>query len=99
MRQKKTWGCGVPRDKYFIDNISFQIRYRYFLVKPQCFIVLCAKSGKPVVHLSAINQNCCRSSVAAKEWGNVGHEIITNFMARCALRHMKVENCKLTVEK
>jgi hypothetical protein len=27
------------------------------------------------------------------------HKVVTNFMALCTLRHMKVENCRLTVEK
>jgi len=29
----------------------------------------------------------------------VGHDVITNFMALCTLRHMKAENCSLNVEK
>jgi hypothetical protein len=27
------------------------------------------------------------------------HEVITNFITRCMLRRMKVENCRLSVEK
>jgi hypothetical protein len=31
--------------------------------------------------------------------GDMGHEVVTNLMAPCALRHTKVENCRLSLEK
>ena len=81
------------------SECQIQMRYTYFLVTPQCFVVLWAKSGKPLDSplghkpklLSLICRHMSRMSVS--------HEAITNFMALCTLRHMKVENCRLTVEK
>ena len=81
------------------SECQIQRRYTYFLVTPQCFLVLCVKSGKPVNsplgHKPKLLSLICRR----KGGGNVGHEVITNFMALCSLRHMKVENFRLTVEK
>jgi len=78
---------------------KIQIRYTYFLVTPQCFVVLWAKSGKPVNsslgHKPKLLSLICRRMSRM----SVGHEVITNFMALWTLRHMKIEKCRLTVEK